>query len=142
MDQQPLNNSRRDFLKHSTFAVLAAGTAGLSLSSAVHAGVDLMGSIRGDGSTDAAALGAQLDRVGVRLRYRRNMGRDSVPAPAWAQTQPAHGALSDLYLPPPPTGTRHSNAPLSGLSAQGAAGAAGRPIAPTRGTSALGLPAG
>lgn len=33
---------------------------------AVHAGVDLMVSIRGDGSTDAAALGAELDRIGVR----------------------------------------------------------------------------
>jgi lysyl-tRNA synthetase class 2 len=33
---------------------------------AVHAGVDLMASIRGDGSTDADALGAELDRVGVR----------------------------------------------------------------------------
>jgi lysyl-tRNA synthetase class 2 len=33
---------------------------------AEHAGVDLMVSIRGDGSTDAAALGAELDRIGVR----------------------------------------------------------------------------
>ena len=33
---------------------------------AVHAGVDLMVSTRGDGSTDAAALGAELDRIGVR----------------------------------------------------------------------------
>ena len=33
---------------------------------AVHAGVDLMGSIRADGATDAAALGAELDRVGLR----------------------------------------------------------------------------
>ncbi len=32
----------------------------------VHAGVDLMGSIRADGSTDAARLGAELDRIGVR----------------------------------------------------------------------------
>jgi elongation factor P--(R)-beta-lysine ligase len=31
-----------------------------------HAGVDLMASIRADGSTDAAALGAELDRIGVR----------------------------------------------------------------------------
>jgi elongation factor P--(R)-beta-lysine ligase len=31
-----------------------------------HAGVDLMGSIRGDGSTDAVLLGAALDRIGVR----------------------------------------------------------------------------
>ncbi len=31
-----------------------------------HARVDLMGSIRADGTTDAAALGAELDRVGVR----------------------------------------------------------------------------
>src|SRR4029079_16397374 len=40
MDNQPLNNSRRDLLKHSTFAALAAGTAGLSLNSAVHGGVE------------------------------------------------------------------------------------------------------
>lgn len=33
---------------------------------AVHAGVDLMASIRGDGSTDAGRLGAELDRIGVR----------------------------------------------------------------------------
>lgn len=33
---------------------------------ATHAGVDLMGTIREDGSTDAAALGAELDRIGVR----------------------------------------------------------------------------
>ena len=33
---------------------------------AAHAGVDLMGSIRMDGSTDADRLGAELDRVGVR----------------------------------------------------------------------------
>jgi elongation factor P--(R)-beta-lysine ligase len=32
----------------------------------VHAGVDLMGSIRGDGATDAEVLGAELDRIGVR----------------------------------------------------------------------------
>ncbi|MBL9048535.1 MAG: EF-P lysine aminoacylase GenX [Tabrizicola sp.] len=32
----------------------------------MHAGVDLMGSIRGDGTTDAAALGAELDRIGLR----------------------------------------------------------------------------
>jgi lysyl-tRNA synthetase class 2 len=32
----------------------------------VHAGVDLMRSIRGDGSTDAGLLGAELDRIGVR----------------------------------------------------------------------------
>ncbi len=32
----------------------------------VHAGVDLMGSIRADGSTDTGALGAELDRIGVR----------------------------------------------------------------------------
>ncbi|MCU0828156.1 MAG: EF-P lysine aminoacylase EpmA [Tabrizicola sp.] len=32
----------------------------------VHAGVDLMASIRADGSTDAAVLGAELDRIGVR----------------------------------------------------------------------------
>lgn len=33
---------------------------------ATHAGVDLLASIRADGSTDAAALGAELDRIGVR----------------------------------------------------------------------------
>ena len=33
---------------------------------AVHAGVDLMASIRGDGTTDAGVLGAELDRIGVR----------------------------------------------------------------------------
>jgi lysyl-tRNA synthetase class 2 len=33
---------------------------------ATHAGVDLMASIRADGSTDAARLGAELDRIGVR----------------------------------------------------------------------------
>ncbi|MBN8632552.1 MAG: EF-P lysine aminoacylase GenX [Rhodobacterales bacterium] len=33
---------------------------------ATHAGVDLLQSIRGDGSTDAAALGAELDRIGLR----------------------------------------------------------------------------
>jgi elongation factor P--(R)-beta-lysine ligase len=33
---------------------------------ATHAGVDLMGSIRADGSTDADLLGAELDRIGVR----------------------------------------------------------------------------
>ena len=33
---------------------------------AAHAGVDLMASIRGDGSTDAGRLGAELDRIGVR----------------------------------------------------------------------------
>ncbi|WP_374396140.1 EF-P lysine aminoacylase EpmA [Tabrizicola sp.] len=33
---------------------------------ATHAGVDLLASIRGDGSTDAARLGAELDRIGVR----------------------------------------------------------------------------
>jgi elongation factor P--(R)-beta-lysine ligase len=33
---------------------------------AVHAGVDLMGSIRGDGATDAAVLGEALDRIGLR----------------------------------------------------------------------------
>jgi elongation factor P--(R)-beta-lysine ligase len=32
----------------------------------VHAGVDLMGSIRADGTTDAGLLGAELDRIGVR----------------------------------------------------------------------------
>lgn len=32
----------------------------------VHAGVDLMASIRADGSTDAGILGAELDRIGVR----------------------------------------------------------------------------
>jgi elongation factor P--(R)-beta-lysine ligase len=32
----------------------------------VHAGVDLMGSIGPDGSTDAGTLGAELDRIGVR----------------------------------------------------------------------------
>jgi lysyl-tRNA synthetase class 2 len=32
----------------------------------LHAGVDLMGSIRPDGSTDAELLGAELDRIGVR----------------------------------------------------------------------------
>lgn len=32
----------------------------------VHAGVDLMASIRGDGSTDAGVLGAELDRIGLR----------------------------------------------------------------------------
>lgn len=32
---------------------------------ATHAGMDLMGTIREDGSTDAAALGAELDRIGV-----------------------------------------------------------------------------
>mgnify|MGYP001120842093 FL=1 len=32
----------------------------------VHAGVDLLGSIRGDGTTDAGLLGAGLDRIGVR----------------------------------------------------------------------------
>jgi len=31
-----------------------------------HAGVDLMASIRADGSTDAGVLGAELDRIGVR----------------------------------------------------------------------------
>lgn len=31
-----------------------------------HAGVDLLGSIRGDGLTDAGALGAELDRIGLR----------------------------------------------------------------------------
>ncbi len=31
-----------------------------------HAGVDLMGTIRADGLTDAGALGAELDRIGVR----------------------------------------------------------------------------
>lgn len=31
-----------------------------------HAGVDLIGSIRSDGSTDAELLGAELDRIGVR----------------------------------------------------------------------------
>ena len=31
-----------------------------------HAGVELMGSIRADGSTDAGQLGAELDRIGVR----------------------------------------------------------------------------
>ena len=31
-----------------------------------HAGFDLMGSIRADGSTDAGQLGAELDRIGVR----------------------------------------------------------------------------
>ena len=31
-----------------------------------HAGVDVMGSIRADGATDAGALGAELDRIGVR----------------------------------------------------------------------------
>ena len=33
---------------------------------AAHAGVDLMRSIRGDGSTDAGALGVELDRIGLR----------------------------------------------------------------------------
>jgi lysyl-tRNA synthetase class 2 len=33
---------------------------------AVHAGVDLMGSIKADGSTDADRLGAELDRIGLR----------------------------------------------------------------------------
>lgn len=33
---------------------------------ATHAGVDLTGSIREDGSTDAGRLGAELDRIGVR----------------------------------------------------------------------------
>jgi lysyl-tRNA synthetase class 2 len=33
---------------------------------AMHAGIDLMDSIRGDGSTDADRLGAELDRIGVR----------------------------------------------------------------------------
>lgn len=33
---------------------------------AMHAGVDLMASIRADGSTDAKALGAALDRIGLR----------------------------------------------------------------------------
>jgi lysyl-tRNA synthetase class 2 len=33
---------------------------------AAHAGVDLMASVRGDGTTDAAALGAELDRIGLR----------------------------------------------------------------------------
>ncbi len=33
---------------------------------AAHAGVDLMASIRGDGTTDAAALAAELDRIGLR----------------------------------------------------------------------------
>jgi lysyl-tRNA synthetase class 2 len=33
---------------------------------ATHAGVDLLGSIRGDGSTDAERLGTELDRIGVR----------------------------------------------------------------------------
>ena len=33
---------------------------------AAHAGVDVMASIRGDGSTDAGRLGAELDRIGVR----------------------------------------------------------------------------
>lgn len=33
---------------------------------AAHAGVDLMSSIRADGSTDAERLGAELDRIGVR----------------------------------------------------------------------------
>ncbi len=32
----------------------------------VHAGVDLMGSIRRDGTTDPVVLGAELDRIGVR----------------------------------------------------------------------------
>jgi lysyl-tRNA synthetase class 2 len=32
----------------------------------VHAGVDLMASIRADGSTDAGAMGAELDRIGLR----------------------------------------------------------------------------
>jgi lysyl-tRNA synthetase class 2 len=34
-----------------------------------HAGVDLMASIRGDGSTDAEVLGAELDRIGVRRAF-------------------------------------------------------------------------
>ena len=33
---------------------------------ATHAGVDLMASVRGDGSTDAGRLGAELDRIGLR----------------------------------------------------------------------------
>jgi lysyl-tRNA synthetase class 2 len=33
---------------------------------ATHAGVDLMASIRGDGTTDEGALGAELDRIGLR----------------------------------------------------------------------------
>lgn len=33
---------------------------------AAHAGIDLMRSIRADGSTDAGALGSELDRIGVR----------------------------------------------------------------------------
>ncbi|WP_333815715.1 EF-P lysine aminoacylase EpmA [Tabrizicola sp.] len=33
---------------------------------ATHAGVDLLGSIRADGATDAGRLGAELDRIGVR----------------------------------------------------------------------------
>lgn len=33
---------------------------------ATHAGVDLMESIRGDGTTDAGRLGAELDRIGLR----------------------------------------------------------------------------
>jgi lysyl-tRNA synthetase class 2 len=33
---------------------------------ALHAGVDLMASIRADGSTDAGRLGAELDRIGLR----------------------------------------------------------------------------
>ncbi|MBL9074912.1 EF-P lysine aminoacylase EpmA [Tabrizicola sp.] len=33
---------------------------------AAHAGVDLLASIRGDGTTDAGRLGAELDRIGVR----------------------------------------------------------------------------
>jgi elongation factor P--(R)-beta-lysine ligase len=32
----------------------------------IHAGVDLMASIRGDGSTDGQRLGSELDRIGVR----------------------------------------------------------------------------
>ena len=33
---------------------------------AAHAGVDLMASIRADGSTDAVRMGEELDRIGVR----------------------------------------------------------------------------
>ena len=40
MDPKPVDNSRRDFLKHSTLAALTTGAAGLALNSAVHAGTD------------------------------------------------------------------------------------------------------
>lgn len=40
MENQPLNSSRRDFLKHSTLAALATSAVNVSLNSSVFAGVD------------------------------------------------------------------------------------------------------